>query len=259
MRFVSLQKRLTAAQRFQFNRVSRHYDLVQHVLHEQLAPAASAKLPHPLIDIDLNRPKTEMKREKKEKKEETAPVAAAAVPAVAATAAAGAAKNVAEAKAPNKQPATEGEKAEKKGWVKPPKEGKPAKGASGGDDGKQQPPAAAPVDDKPDPSKIDFRVGLILSAEKHPNADSLYVEQIDVGEEKPRTVCSGLVAYIPTAEELVGKRVIVIANLKPAKMRGVESQAMLLAAEADGKVELVIAPEGCKPGDRVTVDGYDGK
>jgi len=99
---------------------------------------------------------------------------------------------------------------------------------------------------------LDLRVGLIRKAEKHPDADSLYVSQIDVGEEKVRTVCSGLVKYIPL-EEMQMRYVVCVCNLKEAKMRGVMSQAMVLAAsekvEGDAekeKVELVIPPTGTK-------------
>lgn len=64
---------------------------------------------------------------------------------------------------------------------------------------------------------------------QHPDADSLYLEKIDVGEPEPRTVVSGLVAYVPQ-EDLQDRLVLVLCNLKPQKMRGIESQAMLLCA-----------------------------
>lgn len=64
---------------------------------------------------------------------------------------------------------------------------------------------------------------------KHPEADSLYVEKIDLGEEQPRTIVSGLVNYIPI-EEMKDRMVVVLCNLKPAKMRGIESQGMVLCA-----------------------------
>lgn len=99
---------------------------------------------------------------------------------------------------------------------------------------------------------IDLRVGIIRKAEKHPDADSLYVSHIDVGEEKERIVCSGLVKYIPL-EEMQNRAVVCVCNLKEVKMRGIMSQAMVLAAsepvEGDAekeKVELVIPPEGAK-------------
>jgi methionyl-tRNA synthetase len=99
---------------------------------------------------------------------------------------------------------------------------------------------------------IDLRVGIIRKAEKHPDADSLYVSHIDVGEEKERIVCSGLVKYIPL-DEMQNRAVVCVCNLKEVKMRGIMSQAMVLAAsepvegEAEKeKVELVIPPEGAK-------------
>ncbi|CAN1334374.1 Probable methionine--tRNA ligase [Linum perenne] len=78
-------------------------------------------------------------------------------------------------------------------------------------------------------TRLDIRVGLIKKAQKHPDADSLYVEEIDVGEAEPRTVVSGLVKYIPL-EEMQNRKVCVLCNLKPATMRGIKSQAMVLAA-----------------------------
>lgn len=70
---------------------------------------------------------------------------------------------------------------------------------------------------------------VISLSVQHPDADSLYLEKIDVGEPEPRTVVSGLVAYVPQ-EDLHDRLVLVLCNLKPQKMRGIESQAMLLCA-----------------------------
>ena len=115
------------------------------------------------------------------------------------------------------------------------------------------------IDPKLDPSKLDIRVGKILSVERHPDAESLYVEQIDVGEETPRTVVSGLVKYL-TVEQLNNQLVLLLCNLKPAKMRGIESQAMLLCAtSADGNtVEFLQPPVGASPGDKAHFDGHFG-
>jgi len=112
-----------------------------------------------------------------------------------------------------------------------------------------------------DPSRLDLKVGKILSAKKHPDADSLYLEEIDVGEDKPRTVVSGLADYVPL-EELEGRLVVVMCNLKPVKMRGILSQAMLLAASITGsegkrQVSPLCPPADCKPGDRVVIKGYE--
>lgn len=111
------------------------------------------------------------------------------------------------------------------------------------------------------PSKLDIRIGKIVEVSKHPDADALYVEKIDLGEEKPRTVVSGLVNYIPI-EEMQDRMVVVLCNLKAAKMRGVESQGMVLCASVDEpkQVETLIPPQGAFPGERVFIENYeDGK
>ncbi|XP_072274125.1 tyrosine--tRNA ligase, cytoplasmic [Pyxicephalus adspersus] len=109
------------------------------------------------------------------------------------------------------------------------------------------------------PSLLDLRIGKILSVNRHPDADSLYVESIDVGEENPRTVVSGLVNYV-SVEEMEGRSVVLLCNLKPQKMRGVESQGMLLCASIDGdtkQVEPLDPPADCAPGERVYIEGYE--
>ncbi|MBR0138248.1 MAG: methionine--tRNA ligase, partial [Erysipelotrichaceae bacterium] len=90
--------------------------------------------------------------------------------------------------------------------------------------------------------RIDLRVGTVLSCEKHPKADKLLVFQIKVGTET-RQIVSGIAKWYKP-EDLVGKKVAFIANLKPVVLRGVESQGMLLSAEgADGTLELVTLNE----------------
>ncbi|XP_065713161.1 tyrosine--tRNA ligase, cytoplasmic [Patagioenas fasciata] len=110
-----------------------------------------------------------------------------------------------------------------------------------------------------DPSRLDIRVGKVISVEKHPDADSLYVEKIDVGEPEPRTVVSGLVQFVPR-EQLQDRLVVLLCNLKPQKMRGVESQGMVLCASSVGEprqVEPLDPPSGCCAGERVYVEGYE--
>jgi len=87
--------------------------------------------------------------------------------------------------------------------------------------------------------KVDMRVGKILSVEKIPNRDKLYKLQVDIGEEKPRQIITGLVPYYST-DELLGKQIIVLANLKPAKFAGEISEGMLLAAETEDHSKCVI-------------------
>ncbi|KAG7887477.1 hypothetical protein KL936_004174 [Ogataea polymorpha] len=110
----------------------------------------------------------------------------------------------------------------------------------------------------PDPSMVDFRVGFIEKAIKHPDADALYVSTIDMGDEEgPRTVCSGLVKYYPL-EAMQQRYVVVIANLKPVTMRGIKSSAMVLCASEGETVEFINPPEGSKAGDKVFFEGFDG-
>ncbi|XP_041980399.1 tyrosine--tRNA ligase, cytoplasmic [Aricia agestis] len=116
----------------------------------------------------------------------------------------------------------------------------------------------AAATDEITPSKLDIRVGRIVEVSRHPDADALYVEKIDLGEGEPRTVVSGLVNFVPI-EEMQDRDVVVLCNLKPAKMRGVESKGMVLCASIDEpkQVEPLLAPEGSKPGDRVVIEGYE--
>lgn len=220
------------------------------------------------------KPPVDAKAEKERlKKEKATAAAAAAGGATAATGAAAAATTLvdrtkekvkevaAEAKAAvTGGPEQQQQKKEKK--EKKPKQPKP------------QPVAATPV-----PSLIDLRVGHILKAVQHPDADSLFVSTIAVGDQPNedtteyegqvcRTVCSGLNGLIPL-EEMQGRKVVVVCNLKPVKMRGVKSCAMVLAAsprlkegEADdhkGPVELVAPPADSKAGERVCFEGWQGE
>ena len=84
--------------------------------------------------------------------------------------------------------------------------------------------------------KLDLRVATIVEAEAHPNADRLLKLQIDLGSEK-RQICAGVKAYYDPAE-LVGRQIIVVANLAPRKIRGEESNGMLMAASAMDGEEL---------------------
>ena len=77
--------------------------------------------------------------------------------------------------------------------------------------------------------RVDLRVGVIKKAWQHKEADSLYVEEVEVGEAAPRQVVSGLVKFIPEARMQM-RRCVLVCNLKPANMRGVKSHAMVLAA-----------------------------
>ncbi|RLF65953.1 MAG: methionine--tRNA ligase, partial [Thermoplasmata archaeon] len=96
-----------------------------------------------------------------------------------------------------------------------------------------------------------IRVGLVTDVKDHPNADKLYVLRVDLGDEE-RTLVAGLRPYY-SKEELKDKKIAVLANLKPAKLRGIKSEGMLLAAD-DGKIVSVLIPEG-SPGEVVYFEG----
>lgn len=110
--------------------------------------------------------------------------------------------------------------------------------------------------DKVDISCLDFRIGKIIAVEKHPDADTLYVETVDIGEDKLRTIVSGLVNHVPI-EQMRERLAVFMCNLKPSKMRGISSEGMIMCANA-GKVEILVPPPGVVPGDRITFDGYPG-
>jgi methionine--tRNA ligase beta chain len=78
--------------------------------------------------------------------------------------------------------------------------------------------------------KLDIRIGEIKSAEKVPDTDKLLRLTVDMGEEKPRQIISGIAAYFPDPSELVGVKCAFAANLEPRVIRGLESQGMILAA-----------------------------
>lgn len=110
-------------------------------------------------------------------------------------------------------------------------------------------PVSIPLELKPeitfeDIDKIDLRVGLIQKAEKHPKADKLLVFEVKMGTEI-RQIVSGVAQHYKP-EEMVGKKVIVVANLKPKALRGVESKGMILFADNGEKLEIVTteAPDG---------------
>jgi methionyl-tRNA synthetase len=92
-------------------------------------------------------------------------------------------------------------------------------------------------------AKLELRVATVVEAKIHPNADKLLVLQVDLGAEK-RQICAGIRAYY-TPEQLVGKQVVVVANLEPKPLRGELSQGMLLAATdpASGRIVIVSPTE----------------
>jgi len=108
-----------------------------------------------------------------------------------------------------------------------------------------------------DVSRLDMRIGFIEAAKRHPDADSLYVEEVNVGEAKCRTIVSGLVKHIPL-EQMQKRYAIFLLNLKPARMRGITSEGMIMCASTPDKVEIIEPPAGVQPGDKVTCAEYPG-
>lgn len=256
--------------------IVRHLDFVQNSPLFGLNVPEADKIAVDAEEVLYVKPPVDAKAEKERLKKEKAAKAAAAAGGAAATEGTGEQKTLVErtvekavevkdavvAAVAGEGQAQQGKKKEKK--EKAPKQQKP-------------PPApAAPLS----PALIDLRVGHVLKAIKHPEADSLFVSTIAMGDPKGapeteeyegqvvRTVCSGLNGLVPL-EEMQGRKVVVVCNLKPVKMRGIKSSAMVLAAsprlkegEADdhkGPVELVNPPADAKAGDKVFFEGWTGE
>ncbi|KZV34914.1 aminoacyl tRNA synthase complex-interacting multifunctional protein 1 [Dorcoceras hygrometricum] len=124
----------------------------------------------------------------------------------------------------------------------------------------RQPEEVEKKDEELSVSLLKIQIGLIRKAWKHPSADSLLVEEIDVGEAKCRQVVSGLAKYC-TPDQLTNRRVVLITNVKPGKLRDVMSEGLVLCASNHDHsiVEPLIAPAEAKVGECVTFSGHDGK
>jgi aminoacyl tRNA synthase complex-interacting multifunctional protein 1 len=249
--------------------IVRHLDFVQNSPLFGLTLDPSAKVAVDQDDVRYVKPPVDAKAEKERLKKEKAAAAAAAAPADS--------KPAEKQEQPSLVDRTKEKVKEKVAEVK---------GAVAGDakpkkekkEKAPKQPKAAPVAAAPTPALIDLRVGHILKAVQHPDADSLYVSTIAMGDPAGedtteyegqicRTVCSGLNGLVPL-EEMQGRKVVVVCNLKPVKMRGIKSSAMVLAAsprlkegEVDdhkGPVELVTPPADAKAGDKVFFEGWAG-
>mmetsp|Transcript_5190 Transcript_5190/g.7968 ORF Transcript_5190/g.7968 Transcript_5190/m.7968 type:complete len:377 (-) Transcript_5190:103-1233(-) len=125
----------------------------------------------------------------------------------------------------------------------------------------KKPAPSNPASSELDPSKLDFRVGRIVRCWEHPDAEKLLCEEIDLGESTGhRSIASGLRAHYKP-EEMEGRLVIVLANLKDRTMVGFKSQGMVVCASNvdHSVVKLLEPPENAAVGDRVTFDGFDGE
>jgi methionine--tRNA ligase beta chain len=97
---------------------------------------------------------------------------------------------------------------------------------------------------------VELKIATVKSAEPHPNADKLMVLQIDLGTEQ-RQILAGIRNHY-TPEELIGRQIVVVANLEPARLRGLESQGMLLAASDEGRVIILTPEKTVQPGAKVS-------
>ncbi|CAL9071416.1 methionine--tRNA ligase, cytoplasmic isoform X1 [Musa acuminata AAA Group] len=109
-------------------------------------------------------------------------------------------------------------------------------------------------------SVLNIQIGVICKAWRHPSADSLLVEEIDLGDGSLRQVVSGLAKFY-SPEDLVNRRVVLITNVKPGKLRDVTSSGLVLCASNQDHtvVEPLIPPEGASLGEKISFSGYDGK
>ncbi|KAF2744208.1 nucleic acid-binding protein [Sporormia fimetaria CBS 119925] len=265
-----------------------YHHIVRHVDFVQNSPLFNLKLDDK-VDVDVNNvvfkiKPIDAKAEKERKKKEKEAAAAAAVKAGGPTPTTLTGEQGAEGKKSKKdkvkdkaQAAGEAVASTVAGKAGPPEGAPTQKKEKKAKQPKPQKPAAV---EKPlSPALIDLRVGHILKAEAHPNADSLYVSTIACGDapgtdntseyegQVVRTVCSGLNGLIPLAE-MQNRKVVTVCNLKPVTMRGIKSCAMVLAASPKvvegedshkGPVELVNPPADAKAGDRVFFEGWEGE
>jgi methionine--tRNA ligase beta chain len=124
----------------------------------------------------------------------------------------------------------------------------------------QRPHSTATADEQPLFSQLELRVGQIVKVWEHPTADRLWCEEIDVGEDAPRQIASGL-RQVYTEEEMLGQRLVVVCNLKKRKLMGFPSHGMVLCAmsppEEEGgapaAIEFVVPPDSASLGDRVVI------
>ena len=115
-----------------------------------------------------------------------------------------------------------------------------------------QAPAATPgVIQYDDFARVELKVGLVKAAEAVPKADKLLKLTVDVGEPEARTIVAGIAQAYPDPQALVGRRIVVVANLAPRPLRGITSQGMLLAAGEPPGLQVVTVGDGIAPGTRV--------
>lgn len=114
---------------------------------------------------------------------------------------------------------------------------------------KKNPPAVEHV------GRLDLRIGRIVEVNKAPDADTLYLTKVDIGGEY-LSIVAGLAKFIPN-DQLMGKNVVVLCNLKATKLRGHLSEGMIMCATIGDAIELLEPPQNAQPGDLVYCESYD--
>lgn len=107
-------------------------------------------------------------------------------------------------------------------------------------------------------SNLDLRVAKIIDVKDHPDADKLYILHIDLGDLGKRVLVAGMKPYY-SKEEIKGKNIVIVTNLKPAKIRGIKSNGMLLAAGGGTDIVSLLNPGNAKPGSIVFIEGISRK
>jgi len=122
---------------------------------------------------------------------------------------------------------------------------------------KEMQPKETKKKDEPRIDMLDLRIGKIVSVKAHPDADALYIEEIDMGEEKPRQVISGLKKFV-SEDDMQGRFVVVCCNLKAVNMRGVRSNGMVMcASDAEHtRVEPLMPPDNVAVGEKISFEGF---
>ncbi|XP_055638014.1 tyrosine--tRNA ligase, cytoplasmic [Toxorhynchites rutilus septentrionalis] len=123
-----------------------------------------------------------------------------------------------------------------------------------GGGGNKKAAAQATGDNTPD--KMELKVGKIMEANKHPDADTLCILSVDIGSDTKKSIVSNLMAYYGL-EDLRGRTVVTLTNMKSSKIRGVESEGLVLCAFNQDKYEPLIVPESAKIGERIIAEGFN--
>eukprot|EP01068_Selenidium_serpulae_P004955 Selendium_serpulae@DN3812_c3_g1_i1.p1 len=224
--------------------ITRWFNHIQH-----LNGVRGALTGVPVVPLDTDAPAEAKGKDKKGKGQPAAPQSAGQSAAPPAAAAEGG--------------ATEGQSADDVAAAREKRKAeKAAKQAAKGGKGKTDQPVTAPKasTERPveDVTRLNIVVGVVTKIWKHPDSDKLFCEEIDIGEEKPRPIGSGLAQHM-TTDALLNQKVLVLANLKQKPLAGYPSHGMVLCSEANDKIEFLRPHPDSKIGERVSIEGLSGE